>query len=203
MRMYQPERPDLLVNTGWGIAAGQLSKEDAKARGLKLFNGRWVTPDEKKQLRREYHAYLGIRNMAALFLLIPIIVLLYVLAVILPGLIGPEWTTLLPLIIPVAICAGSLRIWQGLRRFRNWARILVTALMAAVIITAVTVWVYDWVRDADMDTFVRGYAWLVWVVLLPLIPVYYLNNSTARKIFNQPAGSESDTGAGDREIDNG
>lgn len=53
LKKYQPDRPDILINTDWGIPSDHLSSEAAKSRRLKLFHGRWVTTAEKNQLQDE------------------------------------------------------------------------------------------------------------------------------------------------------
>lgn len=69
MKKYQPERTDFLINTEWGIAKEDLSADEAQHRGLVLFKERWVSADERKELKRQRLTYRGIRVAAFLLVL--------------------------------------------------------------------------------------------------------------------------------------
>jgi cation transport ATPase len=69
MKKYQPERTDLLINTEWGIPKEDLSSDEAQQRGLALFKDRWVSAEERKQLKRQRFTYRIIRVVALVFAL--------------------------------------------------------------------------------------------------------------------------------------
>jgi hypothetical protein len=60
-RRYQPERADILWNSDWGLPREDLDKDQARADGLVLWEGRWITKDDRKLLRSQYHAYRIVR----------------------------------------------------------------------------------------------------------------------------------------------
>src|SRR5512143_1480347 len=69
MKPLQPSHTQLLINTAWGLDAAAIDKAAAKARGLVKWKGRWVTREERKQLKAEHYAYSGIRAVGVLGLL--------------------------------------------------------------------------------------------------------------------------------------
>jgi len=69
LKKYQPGCTDLLIKTEWGIPHDGLTKGEAKSRYTLLFHGRWVTREEKKQLKDEYHAYRSIRIIGFILML--------------------------------------------------------------------------------------------------------------------------------------
>ncbi|MCK7510248.1 MAG: hypothetical protein MZV70_43525 [Desulfobacterales bacterium] len=75
IKKYQPGRPDLLINTDWGIPRDGLTKEEAKSKNLLLFQNQWVTR-KKKQLKDEQSAYVSIRIIGYLLLFICVPVLI-------------------------------------------------------------------------------------------------------------------------------
>ena len=76
LKKYQPERTDLLINTDWGIPRDGLTEEEARNKKLRLFQDRWVTKEEKKQLQDERNAYASIRviGFALLFVCVPVLI---------------------------------------------------------------------------------------------------------------------------------
>lgn len=191
LKVYQPERKDLLINTEWGIPNEQLSKEEAKSRNLVFFQGRWVTSEEKKRLKREHLAYRWILNISGLFIIfVPLIVLLYSLTL-LPALIGREWTSLMPLIIPVLVCALSIRIGFGLRQYKRWARtvvmlfsLVVWILILGHVLGSFKVGSFDELSLPEVVGILMVAA--IWFLLVGAVPFYYLYNRTAQKIFHPP-----------------
>jgi len=78
-KIYQPDRPDIFINTDWGIPKDQLSKAEAKERGLRLYKDHWVTLAEKALLHSNHIAYRRILNISGLLIVFPGAILLYIL----------------------------------------------------------------------------------------------------------------------------
>ncbi|HEY9721335.1 MAG TPA: hypothetical protein V6D47_04935 [Oscillatoriaceae cyanobacterium] len=57
MKKYQPWRQDFLINRDWGLSLDSISRDEAKARGLVSWKRRWVTPEEKQQVKSEFNVY--------------------------------------------------------------------------------------------------------------------------------------------------
>jgi hypothetical protein len=57
MLKYQLDKPELLINTDWGLPINDLSASDAQAQGLVKLNDRWTTPEDKKRLKVEHRVY--------------------------------------------------------------------------------------------------------------------------------------------------
>jgi hypothetical protein len=67
--VYQKDKPELLINTEWGLAYRSVPDAEAKAQGLVLWNDRWVSPEDKKRLIEEQRVYRWIHGSALLFTL--------------------------------------------------------------------------------------------------------------------------------------
>lgn len=124
IKIYQPHRHDLLINTAWGIPREQLTEGKAAEAGLTLLDGRWVSREELQRLRDEANAYTSLRLLAVLLLLLAVLSVVWTAAAMeKAGPIG-----LLVLIPGAASLAGGL----GLLRYAPWGRYsaaLVFALM--------------------------------------------------------------------------
>jgi hypothetical protein len=91
IKAYQPQRTDLLINTTWGIAQEQLADSEAQTRGLKLIQDRWVSPEERQQLKDQAGAYRSLRALACLLLVIAFLSIFWTISAVknsgLPGLL--------------------------------------------------------------------------------------------------------------------
>lgn len=168
-KKYQPSRTDILWNTDWGIAKSELSSEEASARGLRSYQGRWVTPEEKRTLKDQYAAYRALRVIA--------------------GIIA---FNALVFIIPLVILASKHRIANarafacvigsalfalvavGLWRFERWAR------YAAIVL--ICLWAIVTAGNTSSGTPALG------GLLMLILCLYYLCRGTAGTIFNLPRG---------------
>jgi len=126
LKAYQPHRKDLLINTEWGIPRERLSNEEARLRNMRLFRGRWVTHEERKRLKVEYHAYRAIRGVAYLLIYgVPVLLLLATAAIIPCALRFPAILAMSLVAVAVASIASGI----GLLRYRRWARIVATLVL--------------------------------------------------------------------------
>lgn len=120
LKRYQPGRKEFLINTDWGLPKESFNKDEAKARGLVIFKGRWVTKEERSRLQDEYHAYYSIRQIAWLLIctssLILLLAILYIPAVKM-GLYDVEL-----LYIGFFIGLAGLPSGIGLLKYKRWAR---------------------------------------------------------------------------------
>lgn len=168
MKVYQPTRKDLLINTDWGIPKDKLSKEDTKNQNLVLFKNRWVTEKERKILKKQFDTYSTIR--AFCWLLIIGAVIMAALAF----FSTQEFLARVELLIGVVI---NVFIAIDLFRFKQWARwtFTVIASLNGVIITGIII-------HAEKSLF--GVALIFGFGVVPLtIVLYHLHNNTARQIF--------------------
>jgi hypothetical protein len=112
---HQPDRPDIFINTDWGIPKESLSADEAAQSNLILFKDRWVTKAERGLLRRQRLAYLAIRALSGL--LIVVSAFLVLLACINTFATNPSFVAVIFLIAAVvtALCVA------GLWRFDRWA----------------------------------------------------------------------------------
>jgi len=165
MKLYQPDRKDLLINTEWGIPKVKLSDEEAKKQSLVLFKNRWVTEAEKKILKKQYNTYRSIRQgIIPLFLLAP--VLLFLILFLSEPLISGQLELILGLI---AVAGVNVIISIGLWNFRNWARWIATA----VIVLSIALSIFS--RDLNLIG-----------IFIALLVLYYLHNDAAVQIFTGP-----------------
>jgi len=126
IKIYQPERKDLLINTAWGTPRDQVAEGKARARGLKLFHDRWVSPEEQQQLRGEANAYRAVRSLSTLLLVIACLSVVWTFAAMRNyGLSG-----LLVLIPGAASLAGGIGLWW----FACWGRNLAAVLFGLLLI---------------------------------------------------------------------
>lgn len=123
MRMFQPERKDILINTDWGIPENRLQKEKANNQDLVLFKKRWVTKEEKKTLQKQYIAYILIRVISVSH------IIFIGMGIIAAALVPLNNTTKIVLLIcgVVSLCT-SIGLWH----FKQWARWLATVFWGTV-----------------------------------------------------------------------
>ena len=132
MKIYQPLRKDLLINTQWGIPRHLLKKEEAKLQGRKLFLSHWATAEEIKLLKDQRHVYLSIRGFAIFFLLMPIWILI---GFMLAHQEISDYHTFL--VFAVFFCTVSVISGLGLLSYNRWARTL--ALLVLIPLTPVLI----------------------------------------------------------------
>ncbi|MCA1961598.1 MAG: hypothetical protein LDL33_12480 [Desulfomonile sp.] len=123
MKKYQPERTDLLINSEWGIPESDVSRDEARQRGLVLFKGRWVTRDERNELKIQSFAYRCVRVVALLFALAAGLV-----AVALFAHISRYASMRTVVILGILLCA-CLATAVGLYKFKRWAFHAATLLL--------------------------------------------------------------------------
>ena len=162
LKKYQPDRPDLLINTDWGIPSDQLSTEAAKSRGLKLFHGRWVTKAEKKQLKDEQNAYCSIRIIGCL-LIVPALSVAINIGKISQG-------TFLSTFLTVGYALVAVACGIGLIRFARFARYLAILIFISFFVLPFSPLLAD-EKGAPL------------LIVLGVMGLYYLLRRTARKIL--------------------
>jgi hypothetical protein len=170
MKKYQPERSDFLINTDWGLPSGRLSEEEAAGSGMKLFHGRWVTGEEKKQLREEYNAYHAIRIIGYFLILLTLPLFIHLGEISKGGIISTSFAVIYGFVM---LAAGA-----GLIRFRKPARNI-----ALFVFLTFLIWPFTPLFSDD-----KGAPLLI---ILGVSGLYYLLRRTARKIFSPPAGDSS------------
>lgn len=162
LKKFQPERPDFLINTDWGIPKEQLLTEDAKNRGMKLFHKRWVIKEEKKQLREEYSAYHSVRIIGYVLIVLSVVVFINIADILKGGILSSFFTILYGLVM----LTGGI----GLIKYRRFARNLAVVVFLSSLSLPFTPLFSD-------D---KGAPFLI---LFGIIGLYYLLRRTARKIF--------------------
>ncbi|HLZ19886.1 MAG TPA: hypothetical protein VKO67_09745 [Smithellaceae bacterium] len=172
IKKYQPGRPDLLINTDWGVPRDVLSEQDAQHKGLRLFHGRWMTKTEKKQLEDERGAYVSIRILGCILLLIAVPVLLNI------RLIAEGGVLAVALAIFYALFAAVTGF--GLIRFARYARYPAVGIFLSFFILPFVPFMES-EKGAPL-LFVLGAAGL-----------YYLLRKTARQIFWPASKGRPDT----------
>ena len=126
IKAYQPQRTDLLINTVWGIPREQMAESEAQARGLTLLQGRWVSPEERRQLKEEASAYRSLRSLAGLLLVIAFLSIFWTIAAV-RNIGSPGLLVLIP---GAASLAGGI----GLLHYARWGRNLAAALFGLLLI---------------------------------------------------------------------
>ena len=116
LKKYQPARTDLLINTDWGIPRDGLTTEEARNRKLLLFHDRWVTKEERRQLKDERNSYFTIRVMGFLLMLPALSVVLNIGQIVQ----GTFLSIVLAVIGAVVAVIGGI----GLIRYARFARYL-------------------------------------------------------------------------------
>lgn len=168
LKRYQPERTDLLINTDWGIPRDGLQAQEAKSRKMLLFQDRWVTKEEKKQLQNERNAYASIRVIGYLLLFICVPVLINIRLIAADGITTVAFAVIYAFI---SFVTGS-----GLIRYARWARYPAILIFLSFFILPFMP-LFESEKGAPL-LFILGTAGL-----------YYLLRNTARKIFWPSAGT--------------
>lgn len=165
-KKYQPERTDFLINTDWGIPQENLSKKEAQESGKKLFQKRWVTREEKKQLKEEYTTYSSIRSTGILLILgsgLLLINLFFLLKS--PTSDKMIWAFLELVFAGVLLAAGV-----GLFRFAPWGRNIALPIFLSFLILPFTPLLGN-DKGAPL------------LIICGLAGFYYLLRRPARRIF--------------------
>ncbi|MRR18010.1 MAG: hypothetical protein EG826_16300 [Deltaproteobacteria bacterium] len=168
LKKYQPERMDLLINTDWGIPLDGLTKEEARGKGLLLFQKRWVTKEERKRLKDEQGAYVSIRIIGFLLIFICVPVLINIRAIAAGGIPDVACAVVYAF---VASVTGSGLIRYA--RFARWPAILI--FLSFFILPFLPL--FESEKGAPF-LFILGAAGL-----------YYLLRKTARKILWPQSGA--------------
>jgi len=164
IKIYQPHRKDILINTEWGIPKQLLSKKEAKLKKMKLFHGRWVTREERKQLKGQRDAYYSIRGIAVILMLMSLLMFGYIF--------GGE-PNIKGLILSAVYGASSFISGIGLLRYRRWGRNIATLVLIVTILLPFMPILAD-----DKGAPFIGF--------LGIIGLYYLYRKAARQIFSEP-----------------
>lgn len=178
LKKYQPGRIDLLINTDWGIPSDQLSEEEAKKRGMKLFHDRWVIKEEKKQLREEYNTYHSIIIIGYLLIVLTLLIFINIGEISKNGITSTSFAVIYGFVM---MAAGT-----GLIRFHLFARTIAILVFLSFLVLPFTPLLSD---DKGSPL----------IVILGFIGLYYLLRRTARKIFaplsNENADKTKDKGS--------
>jgi hypothetical protein len=163
LKKYQLGRTDLLINTDWGIPHDGLTKGDAQSRNMLLFHNRWVTKEEKKQLREEHSTYQSILITGYLLLCITLYIIIYIGNIFQTGIVSASITV----IYGIAMLAAGI----GLIKFRRFARNIAVLVFVSFLVLPFMPMLSD-EKDAPL------------LIVLGLSGLYYLLRKTARKIFS-------------------
>lgn len=169
LKKYQPDRTDLLINTDWGVPRDGLTLEDAQNRNMLLFSNRWVTREERKQLKDEQGAYISVRILGYLLLFTCVPVLINIRSIAEGGM---GHVALAVLYAFVALVAGS-----GLIRYARYARYPAILIFLSFFVLPFAP-LFESEKGAPL-LFVFGAAGL-----------YYLLRKTARQIFWPQTGAK-------------
>lgn len=163
LKKYQPGRPDLLINTDWGVCQNAMSPEEAKTADLTLFHNRWVGKGEKKKLRDEQSAYISIRMTGVVLILTAVPVLVNLGVILKSGLPGA--------FLAVAYILTAVTGGIGLIRYARFARYPATLLLLSFFALPFT----ELMGDEKGAPF---------LMVLGLFGLYYLWRTMAQKIFS-------------------
>ena len=172
-KKYQPERTDFLINTDWGIPQENLSKKEAQESGKKLFQKRWITREEKKQLKEEYTAYSSIRSTGILLILGSGLLLINLFFLLKSPTSGKMIWAFLELVFAGVLLAAGV----GLFRFAPWGRNIALPIFLSFLILPFTP-----LLGNDKGTPV--------LIICGLAGFYYLLRRPARRIFAPLAAGE-------------
>lgn len=173
MVKYQADKPELLINTDWGIPINDLAATEAKARGLVNLNDRWTTVEDKRRLKREHLVYSWVH----------LTILLTTLGGVVTGLVG--LTTLMSKPGFEAKLEGGITLYLGifalvvahqLRQYQPFGRSCAMVLGILNILSAVVVF---------LDQGVNGWS-VLWHVLW-LIAIARLFYSPIGNVIFSPA----------------
>lgn len=169
LKKYQPGRPDLLINTDWGIPLDGLAKEEAKSKNMLLFHKRWVTGKEKKQLQDEQGAYLSTRIIGFILVFVPVPIVINIGFIAEAGILS---------VFPAVIYAlAAVVSGIGLIRYAQYARYPAVLMFLSFFVLPFTL-LFEDEKGAPL------------LILLGALGLYYLLRKTARKIFWPEIGTK-------------
>ena len=157
-----------MINREWGIPRDGLSAEEAKDRKMLLFQGRWVTQEEKKQLQDERNAYASIRVMGYLLVFISVPIFINIRLIAEGGIIQVAFAVIYAF---AAAVTGA-----GLIRYARFARYLTILIFLSFFILPFTV-LFENEKGAPL------------LLIMGIAGLYYLLRNTARKILWPSAGT--------------
>lgn len=171
LKKYQPGRTDFLINTDWGIHRNGMSEKKAKSKNMTLFCDRWVTKQEKKQLRNEYHSYLTVRILGCVLISFSMPIFLSIGEILKVGMLSAFFTIL----YGVVLAAAGI----GLFRFAKYAHKLTILIFS-------TFFVLPFLPPMNEG------AGAFFLIVFGVIGLYFVFNTSTRKIFTPPPRENSD-----------
>lgn len=180
-KKYQPDRPDIFINSDWGIPKENLSEERATERGLMLYEDRWVTKAEKELLERQKRAYVAIRKLSYFMIALAALTVMPAFEITRWGFGwgytrgGPDWSIVESSVV-LGVCAITPIIAIGLWRLKKWAwrmaKLFFVYLPAAYVAPIILMF------PPGITTF-----WICVYVIVILANGPILLNETAKSIF--------------------
>lgn len=177
-KKYQPDRPDIFINSNWGIPKESLSEERATERGLTLYEDRWVTKAERELLKRQKRAYVAIKILSCFMIALAALIVLPALAITCWGFgwgSPPNWSIIEAAVV-LSVCAITPIIAIGLWRLKKWAwriaKLLFVYLPAAYVIPIIVMF------PPGITTF-----WICVYVIVILSNAPILLNKITKNIF--------------------
>ena len=162
LKKYQPERTDFLINTQWGVPRAEVSADEASRKGMVLFHGRWVTKDERRQIRDEYQVYRSIWLLGVVMICMALPLLINLGAISQQGLVSGA----LAVGYAMALVAGG----YGLMVYARPAHYLACLICLSFIVVPFTPLFQD-VKEAPL------------LIVMGIMGLYYLLRKTARRVF--------------------
>lgn len=176
-KRYQPDRPDIFINSDWGIPKENLSEERAAELGLTLYHDRWVTKGERELLKRQKRAYVVIKGLSYFMIVVAALIVMPALAITCWGFTwgSPNWSIIEAAVV-LSVCAITPIIAIGLWRLKKWAwrmaKLFFIYLPAAYVIPIILMF------PPGITTF-----WICVYVIVILANGPILLNETAKNIF--------------------
>lgn len=168
MVIYQPHKPELLINTAWGIPYKELETEAAKARKLFIWNDRWVSQEEWERLKREHRVYSWIHITIMLTTLGGVINTIRGLVM----LFGQnEWAVRLEGGITLWLGVVALVVAQLLRRYSPLGRAGAVALGIMHVLSLVLTFVVGEMGKVPIAALVWHAFWLIVIFRLFYSPL--------------------------------
>lgn len=146
----------------WGIPLDGLTLEDAQSRNLLIFSDRWVTKEEKKQLKDEQGAYVSIRIIGYLLIFICVPVFINI------RLIAEGGIRVVAFAVVYAFMAAVIGF--GLIRYARFARYPAILIFLSFFVLPFLP-LFESEKGAPL------------MFILGVIGLYYLLRRTARRIF--------------------
>ncbi len=182
-KKYQPDRPDIFINTDWGIPREDVSADEAAQRNLILFKNRWVTSTERDLLKRQRRAYRAIRILSGFMMGVSAMSCLPAFLIISWWSVESKWwllgITKIDAAVFYAVVAITMVCAMGLWAFKKWAWqlgkvlfVYVPGLFGVVCVALVV---------TDYPIFETSPVIICFVLFSTAAPI--LRNKTTRNIF--------------------